>query len=83
MRPRADTGILCQMGRELGPWLVGLGILVVLIGVLAWTGALSWFGRLPGDIRISGERGRVYIPITSMLLVSLVLTILLSLLRRR
>ena len=71
------------MGRELGPWLVGLGILVVLIGVLAWTGALSWFGRLPGDIRISGERGRVYIPITSMLLVSLVLTILLSLLRRR
>lgn len=71
------------MGRELGPWLVGLGLLVAVIGILAWSGALSWFGRLPGDIRITGERGGVYIPITSMLLVSLVLTILLAIFRRR
>ncbi len=72
-----------HMGREVGPWIVGAGIVVALFGVLTWTGALSWFGRLPGDIRITGERGRLYIPITSMLLVSLALTVVLTIFRRR
>jgi Protein of unknown function (DUF2905) len=61
---------------------VGVGIVMVIAGVLVWTGAMSWFGRLPGDIRISGENTHVYIPITSCLIVSLVLTLLLSLFRR-
>jgi len=55
----------------------------VVIGLLAWTGALSWFGRLPGDIRWEGERGRVYIPVVSMLLVSLVLSVLAWVFRQR
>jgi hypothetical protein len=59
-----------------------VGIVLVIVGVLAWTGALSWFGRLPGDIRISGENTHVYIPITSCLILSLILTIVLSLFRR-
>jgi hypothetical protein len=62
--------------------LVAVGVLLVLVGVLAWTGALSWFGRLPGDIRVTGEHTRIYVPITSMLITSLVVTILLSLVRR-
>ena len=45
-------------------------------------GALSWFGRLPGDIRIERPNARVYIPITSMVLISLVLSILFGILRR-
>jgi hypothetical protein len=45
--------------------------------VLTLSGALSWFGRLPGDIRISSDNTRVYIPITSMLLVSVVLNVML------
>jgi hypothetical protein len=49
---------------------------------LIYTGALSWFGRLPGDIRFGGERARVYIPITSMLIVSLVLSLIMYVLRR-
>lgn len=71
------------MGRGLGPWLVGIGLVTVAVGVLAWLGALSWFGRLPGDIRIRTENTRVYFPITSMLLLSAVLTLLLFLFRRR
>ncbi|MEC9342203.1 MAG: DUF2905 domain-containing protein [Pseudomonadota bacterium] len=43
---------------------------------------LNWFGRLPGDIRIEGENGKVFIPITSMLILSVVLSLLLSLFRR-
>jgi hypothetical protein len=58
------------MGRDLGPLIVAVGLLVVLVGVLAWTGGLSWFGRLPGDIRIESENVRIYIPWVSMLLVS-------------
>ena len=34
---------------DLGPLLVGIGALLVVLGVLVWSGALSWFGRLPGD----------------------------------
>ena len=56
-----------------------VGVLLVLAGLAAWSGALSWFGRLPGDIRIEGARTRVFIPITSMVLVSLVLSAVFSL----
>jgi uncharacterized protein HemY len=66
--------------REWGPWLVGGGLLLLVLGLLAWTGGLSWLGSLPGDIRISSGNTRIYIPITSMLLVSLGLNVLLWLL---
>lgn len=71
------------MDRSVGVMLIVIGLVVVGVGVLAATGALSWFGRLPGDLRIEGERTRVYVPITSMLIVSVVLSILLSLFLRR
>jgi hypothetical protein len=73
------------MSRNLGPLLVVVGLLVVLVGVLAWSGALSWFGHLPGDIRIEGESVRVYIPWVSLLVVSAgisILMFLISLFRR-
>jgi hypothetical protein len=70
------------VGASLGRLLVGVGIVTVIVGVLVWTGALSWFGRLPGDIRITGQHVHVYIPIVSCLILSLVLTIVLSVLRR-
>jgi uncharacterized membrane protein YidH (DUF202 family) len=68
--------------RPLGLLLVGLGVLVIVAGLLVWTGALSWVGRLPGDVRIEKENVRFYFPITSMILISLVLTLILNLLRR-
>ena len=68
--------------RSLGLLVVACGIGAVVVGLLIYSGALSWFGRLPGDIRIERESVRVYIPITSMLLLSLVLSLLFYLLRR-
>jgi hypothetical protein len=62
--------------------LIVLGIAAIVIGLLVRVGALGWFGNLPGDIRIETERTRVFIPITSMLLVSIVISLLLSLFRR-
>lgn len=62
--------------------LVAAGALLILAGLLAWTGALSWFGRLPGDIRIERGGTRIYIPLVSMLIVSIVLSLVVTLARR-
>lgn len=67
---------------NIGPWIVGLGLLVVIVGLLVWSGALSWFGRLPGDIRYESGSTRVYIPWVSMLVISLALTLLRAAFRR-
>ena len=70
--PRASTGFA----------IVVAGVVIVLVGLLVWTGALSWFGRLPGDIRVERPNVRMYVPITSMLLVSVVLSLVLAIVRR-
>jgi len=62
--------------------MVTLGVGLVIVGLLVWSGALSWFGRLPGDIRIERESVHVYIPLVSMLVVSVVLSLLMYLIRR-
>jgi len=65
--------------------LVVFGVLLVIVGlVLGYAPWLfSWFGRLPGDIRIERENGVFFFPITSMLVVSIVLSLIVSLFFRR
>ena len=70
------------MSRSLGLALVALGIAVAAIGLLIWSGALGWFGRLPGDVRVERPGMRIYLPIVSMLIVSAVLSLALAVLRR-
>ena len=70
------------MDRQAGLLIVGLGVAIAIVGVLVSTGALGWFGRLPGDIRIERESVRAYLPVTSMILASVVLSALVALLRR-
>jgi hypothetical protein len=66
----------------IGLLIVLAGLAIVVIGLLAWAGALSWFGRLPGDIRIERPNARFYAPITSMLLISVVLSLAAAIVRR-
>jgi hypothetical protein len=70
------------MTRSTGLLVVLLGVGVIVVGLLIYAGALSWFGRLPGDVRYEGANARVYVPITSMIVVSLVLSLVMYLLRR-
>lgn len=56
--------------------LVGAGLLILGALVRFAPGLFSWFGNLPGDIRIENGDSRVFIPITSMVLVSVGLTII-------
>ena len=68
--------------RSAGLLIVALGAAAVVVGLIVMTGALSWFGRLPGDIRYSSGGTRIYVPITTMILVSVVLSLASFLLRR-
>ncbi len=65
-----------------GPLLVGLGVTLILIGLLLWSGSLSWFGRLPGDIRIERDSFQIFVPLVSMIVVSVVLSLVLYLMKR-
>ncbi len=67
---------------SIGLTIIIVGLAIVTIGILLAIGALSWFGRLPGDIRSEGDSVRVFIPITSMLLISVILTLAVNILRR-
>lgn len=60
------------------------GIVLFLIGGGIYL-ALKFgipFGRLPGDIRIEGENGSFYFPVTTSILISVILTIVLNLIAR-
>ena len=70
------------MGRHAGLLLVGAGFALIVPGLLAWSGALSWLGRLPGDIRVERPGFRLSVPITTMVLISLLLTAVLAVVRR-
>lgn len=66
----------------MGRFLIIVGLAIVVIGLLwPWLTRLG-LGRLPGDIYIQGERGSLYIPITTSILVSLTLSLLLWLFSR-
>lgn len=68
------------MGRS----LILAGCILIVLGAILhfapWL--LNWFGRLPGDIRIESGRSRIFIPITSMVIVSIILTLLTNLFKR-
>jgi hypothetical protein len=68
---------------ELGRVLLVVGLLIAGVGLLAVLGVRLPLGNLPGDIRIEGERGTIVIPLATMLLISIVLTVLLNVLLRR
>ncbi len=69
--------------RELGKFVVIIGIIMTLVGVVLWGGfAPKWLGRLPGDIRIERGNSAFYFPIVTCIIISLVLSLLLSIFRR-
>jgi hypothetical protein len=69
--------------RELGKFVVVIGVIITLMGVIMWSGtAPKWLGRLPGDIRIEREHSAFYFPIVTCILLSIALSLLLSIFRR-
>ena len=62
---------------------IGLGLAAVGLILSLAPGMLGWFGKLPGDIAIKGKDYTVFIPITSMIVVSVILILLINLFLRR
>lgn len=68
---------------ELGKTLIYLGIFLVAVGLIfSFGGRLPWLGHLPGDIYIQRERFTFYFPLTTCILISLVITLVVYLFRR-
>lgn len=63
---------------DTGKLLITLGLGIVLLGLIfkyaPWL--INWFGKLPGDINIQNSNSRIFVPITSMIVVSVILTLL-------
>jgi uncharacterized membrane protein YidH (DUF202 family) len=70
------------MNRVVGLFVVVGGVCLTFVGILIYSGGLNWFGRLPGDLRYQSDRVQVYIPIVSMLVISLALSLILYLIRK-
>jgi hypothetical protein len=68
----------------MGRLIILLGIILIAVGLMLqyapWL--INWFGRLPGDIRIDNEKTKIFIPITSMILVSLILSIIMRIFKK-
>ncbi|HMQ08210.1 MAG TPA: DUF2905 domain-containing protein [Saprospiraceae bacterium] len=64
--------------QELGKWIIGVAIILFILGISFYFfgDKLNWMGRLPGDIRIEKENVKVYIPITTMILFSILFMII-------
>ena len=67
----------------LGKLLILLGVFIVLVGILLLIGEkVPWIGRLPGDLIIKKEKCTFYLPITTSILISIILTLLFWILRK-
>ena len=67
----------------IGRWLVVIGVFITILGaIMLLTPRVPWLGRLPGDIVIRGDNATIYIPITTMLIVSVVLSVVLNVIGR-
>ena len=72
------------MNSETGKYIIIIGAGVILIGIIIYFfhDKLHWIGHFPGDIRIEKENFRFYFPITTVILISLLLTIIVRIIRR-
>lgn len=73
---RVDTALL-------GRLLIALGVGVVIVGAFLALGGRLPFGRLPGDIAVTGQNGGFFFPVVSCLVLSVLITVVLNIVIRR
>lgn len=69
---------------RIGKSIILIGIFIVIAGVIIWLWGdkLKWLGKLPGDIRIEKENFSFYMPITTMIIISVVISAMLWLIKQ-
>jgi hypothetical protein len=69
--------------QDMGKMLFVVGLLLAAVGAWLWSGrGLGWLGKLPGDISYKSGDSGFYFPVTTCIVVSLVLSLLAWLFRR-
>ena len=82
MPPINSRNLLSSM-REIGKFIVIIGISTTLVGLAVWSGFMpKWLGHLPGDIRIERDGSTFYFPIVTCVIISIVLSLIMSIFRR-
>ena len=72
------------MNVQYGKIIIFIGSVLLIFGVLIyfWGDKFSWLGKLPGDIRIEKTNFKIYFPITTMLIISLLLNLTIWILKK-
>ncbi|MFL5772945.1 MAG: DUF2905 domain-containing protein [Flavisolibacter sp.] len=72
------------MDQQTGKYIIIIGSVIIVLGLLIYFfhNHMSWIGRLPGDIRVERENFRFYFPLTTMILLSIVVTLILYVIRK-
>lgn len=72
------------MNPNTGKIIIIIGAVIVLAGIVVYFfhDKLNWLGRLPGDVRIEKENFKFYFPITTMILLSLLITLIAQVIKR-
>jgi hypothetical protein len=73
---------MLKWGKGLGKYLIIIGVVLIIAGLLWIAGERLGLGRLPGDIVIERENFRLYLPIASSIVISVVLSVLVWLISR-
>lgn len=69
---------------EIGKYIIAIGILLLIAGFLMYLlgNKLHWMGNLPGDIRIEKPSFKFYFPVTTMLLLSIILNLIIYIIKK-
>jgi hypothetical protein len=72
------------MNTTIGKYLIVIGLFILIVGVVVYFlgDRMHWFGRLPGDIRVEKENIRIFIPLTTMILLSILITLIINIFKK-
>jgi len=67
--------------KDAGKWIIYFGVVVIFIGLIMnqFSDKLGWIGRLPGDIRLGSGDVKFYLPLTTLIILNLIIFFILRL----
>lgn len=71
------------MSQDTGKWIIFIGLIIVISGVVWYFlgDKLSFIGNLPGDIKVERENFKFYFPLTTMILISIIVNVVIRLVK--
>ena len=67
--------------KDAGKWIIYFGVVAIFIGLIMnqFSDKLGWIGRLPGDIRLGSGNVKFYLPLTTLIILNLIIFFVLRL----